>query len=320
MEYRRLGKTGIRVSALSLGGWLTFGQSIRDIALARSIILKAYENGVNFFDCADIYANGESEKMMGQVFKALPRHHLVLSSKLYWPMSEEINDRGLSRKHIMESIDKSLLRMQTEYLDIYFCHRYDEEVEIEEVVRAMDDLVHRGKILYWGTSEWPGDKIEAAIAFAVAHNLYAPTVEQPQHNLLSRKRVVEEIAPLAQRNGLGLVTWSPLASGMLTGKYDDGIPADSRLAKEEWLREFLWQGDTIERCHKAKEVADKLGVSRAELAIAWVLQQPGVSSVITGATQSAQLATNLNSLELKLDASTLARLDEIFPLSASKSL
>lgn len=318
MEYRRLGKTGIKVSALSLGGWLTFGQSIRDLAVARSIILKAYENGVNFFDCADIYANGESEKMMGQVFKALPRHHLVLSSKLYWPMSEDVNDRGLSRKHIMESIDLSLSRMQTDYLDIYFCHRYDDEVELAEVVRAMDDLVHRGKILYWGTSEWPADKIEAAVSFANTHNLYAPVVEQPHYNLIYRKRVAEEIAPIALRHGLGLLTWSPLASGLLSGKYDEGIPEGSRLAQEGWLRDLVLQGDTVVRCRHMRAVADALGVSRAELAIAWVLQQPGVSSAITGATRVEQLEMNLKAVQLKLDEATRVRLDEIFPLNLSK--
>ncbi len=215
MEYRRLGNSGLKVSALSLGGWTTFGGSVLDQEITRQIIVKAYESGINFFDIADIYARGEAEKMMGAVLQEFPRHTLVISSKVFWPMSDDVNDRGLSRKHIMESIDKSLERIGADYLDLYFCHRYDPETPLEETVRAMDDLVRQGKILYWGTSEWSGAQIAEAVGLARRYNLYPPQVEQPQYNLLHR-RIEKEIIPVTSPNGMGLVTWSPLASGLLT--------------------------------------------------------------------------------------------------------
>jgi len=246
MKYRRLGQAGLKVSELSLGGWTTFGESLTDKQLTRDIITHAYESGINFFDIADIYAKGVSEEMMGAVLKDFPRHTLVISSKLYWPMSDEVNDRGLSRKHVMESIDKSLQRIGTDYLDIYFCHRYDEETPLEETVRAMDDLIHQGKILYWGTSEWSGTQIQAALDLCERYNLYKPQVEQPHYNMLHRDRVESEILPVTEPNGIGLVVWSPLASGVLTGKYDDAVPDDSRLARFDWLRSSHYREEVIE--------------------------------------------------------------------------
>lgn len=242
MEYRRLGKAGIKLSAVGLGGWTTFGESIQDRALARDIIRAAYEQGINFFDIADAYARGGSEEMMGQVLREFPRHTLVISSKLYWPMSDDVNDRGLSRKHILESVDKSLQRIGTDYLDIYYCHRFDPETPLEETVRAMDDLVHQGKVLYWGTSEWSGAQIAEAVGLARQHNLYAPSVEQPHYSLLHRERVEGEIIPAVRAHGIGLTTFSPLGNGILTGKYDQGVPNDSRAARNEHLRGRLTEG------------------------------------------------------------------------------
>ncbi|GAB4576294.1 MAG: aldo/keto reductase family protein [Anaerolineae bacterium] len=313
MQYRRLGRAGMKVSAISLGGWTTFGELVKDQQITRDIIIRAYDAGVNFFDIADIYARGEAERMMGQVLKLFPRHTLVISSKVFWPMSDDVNDRGLSRKHIMESVEKSLKRIGTDYLDIYFCHRYDEETPVEETVRAMDDLIHQGKILYWGTSEWTGAQIREALDICEEHNLYKPQVEQPQYNLLVRDKVEKDVLPVAEANGMGLVIWSPLASGVLTGKYDDGIPEDSRLAKLDWLRESLLnkQENPIPKVRALKAVADKLGVSRAQLAIAWTLRQPGVSSAITGATRLSQLESNLKALEVRLDDDVLAEIDAI---------
>lgn len=311
MEYRFVGDSGLRISELSLGGWLTFGGSVKDQQIAREIIEKAYDNGVNFFDIADSYARGESEKMMGQVLKQYPRHTLVVSSKVYWPMSDDINDRGLSRKHIMESIDKSLQRIGTDYLDIYFCHRWDENTPLLETMRAMDDLIHQGKILYWGTSEWSAEQIQEANDLAEQYGLYPPQVEQPQYNLIVRNRFEQEIMPTASENGMGLVVWSPLASGVLTGKYDDGIPEGSRLAANEWLRDNLTE-ERIQAVRDMKAIADDVGVTRAELALAWALRQEAISSVITGATKVNQLESNLKAASVELSDDVLNRLDEIF--------
>ncbi|HLV45127.1 MAG TPA: aldo/keto reductase family protein [Aggregatilineales bacterium] len=312
MKYRNVGQSGLKVSELSLGGWLTFGGSVKDEQIAREIIEKAYESGVNFFDIADIYARGESEKMMGSVLKQYPRHTLVISSKVFWPMSDDPNDRGLSRKHIMESIDKSLQRIGTDYLDMYFCHRWDENTPLLETIRAMDDLIHQGKILYWGTSEWTAEQIEEANELAEDYGLYPPQVEQPQYSLLRRRRFEDEIMPTAVDYGMGLVTFSPLASGLLTGKYDDGMPEGARLTEIGWVRDSVMKGDALERVRQFKTVADDLGVSRAELAIAWALRQESVSSVITGATKLSQLESNLRATQIELSDDVLDALDEIF--------
>jgi voltage-dependent potassium channel beta subunit len=312
MEYRSLGDSGLKVSEISLGGWLTFGNSVREAQAAREIIEAAHEGGVNFFDIADIYAHGESEKMMGAVLKQYPRHTLVISSKLFWEMSDDPNDRGLSRKHIMESIDKSLRRIGTDYLDIYFCHRWDEDTPLLETMRAMDDLIRRGKILYWGTSEWTAQQIQRANDLAEQYGLYPPQVEQPEYNLFVRGRFEDSIMPAAERNGMGLVTWSPLHSGLLTGKYDDGIPEGSRLAQEKWLRGGRLEEAAIEKVRRLEPIADDLGVSRAQLAIAWILRQEAVSSVITGATKRGQIESNLKAAEVALTDDVIAELDALF--------
>lgn len=311
MEYRRLGKAGVKLSAVGLGGWTTFGESIQDRALARDIIRAAYEQGINFFDIADAYARGGSEEMMGQVLREFPRHTLVISSKLYWPMSDDVNDRGLSRKHILESVDKSLQRIGTDYLDIYYCHRFDPETPLEETVRAMDDLVHQGKVLYWGTSEWSGAQIAEAVGLARQHNLYAPSVEQPHYSLLHRERVEGEIIPAVRAHGIGLTTFSPLGNGILTGKYDQGVPNDSRAARNEHLRGRLTE-DLLDKVRRLKPIADDLGITRAQLAVAWILRQPEVTAVITGATKPEHVAGNARAAGVALTPDVVAAIDAIF--------
>jgi voltage-dependent potassium channel beta subunit len=310
MNYRKLGDSGLKVSEISLGGWTTFGESVKDSSQIRSILTLAYEKGINFFDIADVYARGEAETMMGEVLKDFPRHTLVISSKAFWPMSDDVNDRGLSRKHIMESINKSLKRIGTDYLDIYFCHRYDEDTPLEETVRAMDDLIHQGKILYWGTSEWSGAQIQEALNICERYNLYKPQSEQPHYNMLHRQRVEEDILPVAEPRGIGLVVFSPLASGFLTGKYDDAVPDDSRLKNLDWLGGRMLKDDLINAVRRLKPIADELGVTRSQLAIAWTLRQPGVSSAITGATKPQQIEETIKAAEIKLEDELLDRIDQ----------
>jgi voltage-dependent potassium channel beta subunit len=314
MQYRRLGNSGLKVSALSLGGWTTFGELVKDQGVTDKIIERAYAAGINFFDIADIYARGESELMMGKVLAQFPRHTLVISSKVFWPMSDDVNDRGLSRKHIFESVHKSLKRVGTDYLDLYFCHRYDDDTPLEETIRAMDDLIHQGKILYWGTSEWTGAQIQAAFDICEKYNLYKPQVEQPQYSLLVREKFEGDILPLAKKNGFGLVVWSPLASGVLTGKYDEGIPEDSRLGKLEWLRNRWIDGNqgVVDRVKEFKMIADELGVTRSQLAIAWTLNDPDVSSAITGATRVEQLEETLNSVEIRITPDVAQKIEALF--------
>jgi voltage-dependent potassium channel beta subunit len=312
MEYRRLGASGMRVSSLSLGGWTTYGGIVKDSGLVKSILTTAFEAGVNFFDIADAYARGEAEKEMGKVFQEWKRSELVISSKLYWPMSEEPNDRGLSRKHIMESVEKSLRHLGTDYLDIYFCHRFDPLTPVEETVRAMDDLVTQGKILYWGTSEWTGDQIREAHEIADRRHRAGPQVEQPQYHLLCRHKVEDDVQPTCKETGMGIVTWSPLASGLLTGKYDDGIPEGSRLDRIEWLK----KSRTEEKVAKVKQmaaIAEQAGCSRTQLALAWGLTMPGISSVIMGATSVEQLQENLGAREVKITPEIAQALDSLFP-------
>ncbi|NLV74785.1 MAG: aldo/keto reductase [Chloroflexi bacterium] len=310
MKYRRLGNAGIKLSVLGLGGWTTFGESIKDAKLARQIITTAYDLGINFYDIADAYARGEAERQMGAILADYPRHTLVISSKLYWPMSDDPNDRGLSRKHIRESIDKSLKRIGTDYLDIYYCHRYDTETPLEETVRAMSDLVHQGKVLYWGTSEWSGEQIAQAVALAREHNLYGPSVEQPQYNLLVRERVEKEILPVVEPNGIGLTTFSPLATGILTGKYDNGLPEGSRLAREGGLRERWYNEATVAKVKRLEPLAKEAGLSRSQLALAWLLKKAGVSSVITGATKPEQVRENVAAVETELSDDLVKRIEE----------
>jgi voltage-dependent potassium channel beta subunit len=311
MEYRRLGESGLKVSAISLGGWTTFGGSIQDATQARRIIEIALEGGVNFFDQADAYARGESEKVMGAVLKDHPRERVMISSKLYWPMSDDVNDRGLGRKHIRHSIEGSLKRLGTDYLDIYFCHRHDADTPVGEVVHSMSTLIERGQILYWGTSEWSGAQIQEAVSFAQANGLHAPVTEQPQYSLIYRERVEKEILPVTQKNGVGLVVWSPLGMGVLTGKFDAGDVPGSRMTDTQIGRD-LYTPQNIQNVRQLKPIADELGVTRGTLALAWALRSKAVASTIVGATKPEQMTQNLEAADFRLSDDALAKVEAVF--------
>jgi len=308
MEYRNMGRTGLKLSEVSLGGWLTFGGNIEDDATFSCLDIAA-EHGVNFIDLADAYARGRAERVFGQWLKGKKRSDFVISSKVYWPMSDNINDRGLSRKHIMESVEGSLERLGTDYLDLYFCHRYDEYTPLEEVVRAMSDLVQQGKVLYWGTSVWEKDQIEDAVAIAERWLGYQPFVEQPRYNMLDR-HIEESILPTCVDKGLGLVVWSPLAQGVLTTKYLNGIPAGARATYSEWMKKDLTQ-ENIERVKQLNVIAGDLGLTMAQLALAWILRRPEISSVITGASRPEQVAENVRASGVTLDQDVLAEIERI---------
>lgn len=293
MHYRRLGRSGLKVSEIGLGAWITMGNQI-DEKLSSDLIHAAYDQGVIFFDNSDAYAGGQAEVVMGKAIKDLPRTGLVLSSKVFWPTMPGPNGRGLSRKHITEAIHASLKRLDTDYVDIYFCHRHDPDTPIEEVVFTMNTLIQQGKILYWGTSEWKPALITQAVGVAKQLNLIPPTVEQPQYNMFHRYRVEEELSEITREFGIGLTTFSPLYNGILTGKYNDGIPEDSRgsLHNMSWVRDLV----TPERIAKVKSltaIANQLEITTSQLAIAWLLRRKEVSSVITGATRLEQLDENL---------------------------
>jgi voltage-dependent potassium channel beta subunit len=308
MNYRRIGNTGLKVSEIAIGGWLTFGGNV-DAKRSERIINVAIDQGINFIDLADAYARGEAERTIGQIVKGCDRASIVLSSKLYWPMSDGVNDRGLSRKHIMESLERSLARLGTDYLDLYFCHRYDPDTQVEEVVRAMDDLVHQGKILYWGTSVWTSAQIERAIGDADRFNAYRPVVEQPRYNMLDR-HIETDIIPTCVHYGLGLTVWSPLAQGILTGKYNEGVPAGTRGATTKWLERELIP-ENIEKVRQLGELAKSYHVSVNQLALAWVLRQPQVSCAITGATDEAQVKDNAEASEFGLSESLVEKIEAI---------
>lgn len=311
MQYRRLGNAGMKVSTVALGGWINYGEGKVSEDSARKVVSTAYEHGINFFDLADIYGKGEAEKHMGTLLHNFPRHTLVISTKVFWPMSDDVNDKGLSRKHIMESIEKSLQRLGTDYVDIYFCHRPDPETPLLETARAMHDLIQQGKVLYWGTSEWSATQLVEVTALCERYNLYPPQVEQPQYSMLYREPVEEHILPVTVPRGIGLVAWSPLGMGMLTGKYDDGIPAGSRFANEPWAKELFVNEQNATVVRQLKPIADGIGISRAQLALTWVLRHSGVSSVIIGATKPAQVDENVRAAEILLTSDTLAEIDRI---------
>jgi voltage-dependent potassium channel beta subunit len=316
MKYRKLGRSGLKISEISLGGWTTFAASVRDPETIRMIVSLAFSAGMNFFDMADVYASGEAERQIGAVLSEFPRHHLVLSSKVYFPMSRDVNDRGLSRKHVHESVRQSLRRLQTDYLDLYFAHRYDSDVSVEEVVRAFSDLVSQGLVLYWGTSEWPASAIQEAIDVARNNRWHPPAVEQAEYSLLHRHRVEQELFPVSAKTGVGIVVWSPLAQGLLTGKYDEGILEDTRFARLPQFTQRLWSERNVQRVKKMKAIADDAGLSRAQLALAWVLTKRHVTSAITGATRVEQLEENLKAGETQLTPETISLVEELFPSSA----
>ena len=317
MEYRRLGGTGLRVSVLSFGSWVTFGPQLAG-DLAADCLSAAYDAGVNFFDNAAAYAGGESERIMGEAIARLgwPRHSYVVSTKLFWGLHDGVNMRNtLNRKYLSQAIVGSLDRLGLDFVDLVYCHRPDPNTPVEETVWAMSDMVDRGQALYWGTSEWPAEAIREAWDVAERHHLHKPVVEQPQYNLLWRERVEQEYLPLYEGIGLGLTTWSPLSSGLLTGKYLDGVPEGSRatLPGYEWLANLLTDEARNAKVAGLRAVADDLGCSLAQLAIAWCTKNPHVSSVITGASRVEQVHENLAALDVasRLDADVMARIDDV---------
>lgn len=315
MNYRRLGSAGLKISELSLGAWVTYGGQVGEDA-ALSCMSAAYDAGVNFFDNAEAYADGNAEIVMGNVLKKMgwPRESYIVSSKVFWG-GEGPNDRGLSRKHIYEACRRSLRRLQLDYLDLFFCHRPDPTTPIEETVRAMDDLVHQGLILYWGTSEWSAADIMRAHAIAREHHLTPPQMEQPQYNMIHRDRVEKEYLPLYREIGLGTTIWSPLASGLLSGKYNNGIPPGTRatLPGYDWIREHILTQQNLGTVARLQPIASELGCTLAQLALAWCLTNPNVSTVITGATRPEQVTENMKAGEVasKLNSDIMERIDKV---------
>ncbi|CAN5717327.1 aldo/keto reductase [soil metagenome] len=304
MEYRRLGNSGLQVSVLSFGSWVSFSKQIND-KVADELMGIAYDKGINFFDNAEAYALGESEKMMGRVIKKKKwdRTSFIVSSKAFfgWHGTDnKPNQTGNSRKHLIEACNEALQRLQVEYLDLFFCHRPDKNTPIAETVWAMNHLIQQGKIFYWGTSEWSGVEIMEAHRVAEKYALIGPTMEQPQYNLFERNKIENEFLEIYKNVGLGTTIWSPLASGLLSGKYNDGIPKGSRLALEgfDWLKNGLMIDDKIKKVKKLSEFAAKLGVTTASLSIAWCIKNPNVSTAILGATKKQQLLDNLKALEV----------------------
>lgn len=310
MQYNKLGKAGIRLSEISFGSWITFSKQL-DLDNIKEFMHLAHDHGVNFFDNAESYAHGEAEILMGKIIKDFRREDLVISTKIFWGGTGP-NDTGLSRKRLLEGAKNSLRRLQLEYVDLLFCHRPDPDTPIEETVLAMDYLVRNGYVLYWGTSEWSADQIEQAYDIAEKLNCMKPSMEQPKYNMLFRDHLEHDYLSLFKKHGIGTTTWSPLASGILSGKYHHGIPQDSRLAKEAWLIPNNFQ-EQVEKVKKISKMADELGCSTAQLAIAWCLKNPNVSSVITGATKKEQLLDNLGAIEVKkkLTADVMSAIDKI---------
>ncbi|MBN8832879.1 MAG: alcohol dehydrogenase [Niastella sp. SCN 39-18] len=319
MEYRHLGKSGLQVSALSLGSWVSFSKQIND-KLAEEIMSLAYDKGINFFDNAEVYALGESEKMMGRILKKKKwdRSSYLVSSKVYfgWRGKEnKPNQTGLSRKHVIEACNEALQRLQVDYLDLFYCHRADKTTPVAETVWAMNTLLQQGKILYWGTSEWTGVEIMEAHMIAKKYNLIGPTMEQPQYNLFERNKVEADYSQIYKTVGLGTTIWSPLASGLLSGKYNEGIPKGSRfaLAGFDWLKDRWMMDDKIKKVKKISDLAKKLNISTAALSIAWCLKNPNVSTAILGATKKQQLIENLRSLDVLplLDDEVMEKIEKI---------
>jgi voltage-dependent potassium channel beta subunit len=324
MEYRYLGRSGIKVSELSFGSWVTFSNQV-DVDAAAESMAAAYEAGVNFFDNAEVYAGGKSEQIMGAALKKLGwrRSSYVISTKFFWGINKGPNEENtLNRKRLIEGINGSLQRFGLDYVDLIYCHRPDPTTPVEETVWAMHDIIEWGKALYWGTSEWPAAEIIAAIEIADRHHLHKPVMEQPQYNLLVRERFEKEYARLFKDYSYGATTWSPLASGLLSGKYNNGIPADSRGALKgyEWLHETLTDASSIAKVKALQPIADELGCTLAQMAIAWCLKNPNVSSVITGASRVSQVHENLKAAEVagKLTPEVLARIDAIMGNNPNK--
>jgi aryl-alcohol dehydrogenase-like predicted oxidoreductase len=313
MRYRRLGKAGVKLSEIGLGGWLTFGH-VSDAGTGRALIDTAFDCGINFFDTANGYAAGACETMWGELLAPYERSSYVLATKVYFPMGDGPNDRGLSRKHIMEQCAASMKRLDTDYIDVYQCHRYDDDTPLEETIRAMDDLVRQGKILYWGFSCWPADKIRKTVKYC-GDRLYAPVSSQPHYNLLMRD-IEREVMPLCREHGIGQVVFSPLEQGLLTGKYKPGqpLPDGSRAADErqnQWIKDLASDQNVLECIDGLNEVSEEVGCTLGQLSLAWILARTEITSCITGATRPAQVRENSAASGIVLSAEQLARIDEI---------
>ena len=314
MEYRNLGNSGLQVSEVSLGSWLTLGSSL-DAESARDLVHKAYDLGINLFDTADVYADGAAERALGQALRDIPRRHVVIATKCFFPVSERAGDRGLSRKHIFESAEASLARLGTDYVDLFQCHRPDPATPMEETVCAFEDLIRQGKILYWGVSEWSAAQIVDACRTAERRNAYRPISNQPRYSIL-RRQPEPEILPVSEREGLGQIAFSPLGQGVLTGKYSGGRrPPGSRATDTErnTLMDAYLESASLARVDALAPLADELGISLAQLALAWCLRRPSVASVIVGATSSAQLEENAKASGMRIPAEIETRIDEIAP-------
>jgi voltage-dependent potassium channel beta subunit len=314
VEYRHLGRSGLLVSEISLGSWLTLGSSVDPDRSAR-IVRRAFELGINLFDTADVYASGAAEEVLGRALRELPRHRLVIATKCFFPASQDPNDRGLSRKHVVESVHRSLRRLGTDYVDLHQCHRADPATPVEETVRAYEDLIRQGKVLYWGVSEWRAAEVLDACRAAERTGGYRPISNQPQYNLM-RRQIEREVLPVCQREGLGQIVFSPLAQGVLTGKYSSGArPEGSRAAdlqRNQFMGAYLEAGE-LARVDRLAPLAAGLGLSLAQLALAWCLRQPGVSSAIVGVTRPEQLDDDVAAAGRPLPAEVLQQLDALFP-------
>ncbi len=324
MQYRHLGRSGLQVSELSFGSWVTFHNQA-DVDAAYEMMAAARDYGVNFFDNAEVYAGGRSEEVMGAALKKLGwrRSSYVVSTKFFWGLHDGVNERNtLNRKRLIEAMNGSLKRFDLDYIDLIFCHRPDPATPIEETVWAMHNLIEWGKAIYWGTSEWSAAEIVAAIEVAEKHHLHKPVMEQPHYNMLVREKFEKEYARLFNDYGYGSTTWSPLASGLLTGKYNDGIPADSRGALKgyEWLREALTNPDSLSKVKKLQPIADELGVTMAQMAIGWCLKNPNVSTVITGASRVSQVHDNMKALDAaaKLTPEVMTQIDDVLGNNPNK--
>ncbi len=317
MQYRKLGRTGLVVSEIAYGSWLTFGNQV-ELDSAKKIIQKAFDLGINYIDTADVYNRGEAENLLGQILPGKRRSEYIVATKGFWPMSDSVNDRGLSRKHIFDTVNASLERLKLNYVDLWYCHRYDNETPLSETLEAIEDLIRQGKILYWGTSEWEADQIAEAWALCEAKGWHKPVVNQPYYSLLGRK-IEQRILPTCQRLGMGTASFSPLAQGILTGKYSGGvIPAGSRGADSRlngFMKDNLTNHRVLERVDHLAVLAQKNGVTVAQLAIAALLHTPGLSSVIAGASSVAQLEENAKASGMKLSAQDLKKIDKLFPIS-----
>lgn len=313
MKYRSIGKSGLKVSTVSLGSWMTDLKDQQATDVAKEIVRLAYDSGVNFFDCADAYSGGEAEKFLGKLLKDYQRSKLVISSKVFFPVDDGVNERGLSRKHIFEQVNKSLKNMQVDYLDLYFCHRFDPTTPVEETLRALDDLVHQGKILYYGVSEWSPVQITKALGIIKEMRLYPMTVLQPQYNMVDRY-IEDEIFDISKENGMGIVPFSPLAQGLLTGKYRKGspLPEGSRATHQtdKQINQLLTEKN-LDIVEKLCAVAKELGIPLSVLTLAWTLRDPVISSVITGASKPSQLKSNLQAAEVELTPDVMAEIDKI---------